>query len=92
LLAQADQVARYLLDMAAAGARTPCREQDGGPSLEFGEVLSHAEGTEARSNRFAPTAQADATIRQAVRIVSSLLNRIGHPTPSLRCNIFGNFA
>jgi len=43
LLAQADQVARHLLDMAQLAALTPCREQDGRPVLEPGEMLSHVD-------------------------------------------------
>jgi hypothetical protein len=36
LLAQADQVACHLLDVAQLAALTPCREQDGWPVLELG--------------------------------------------------------
>ena len=43
LLAQADQVACHLLDVAQLAALTPCREQDGRPVLEPGEVLSHVD-------------------------------------------------
>src|SRR6185436_1339906 len=42
-LAQADEVACHLLDMAQLAALTPCCEQDGRPVLEPGEVLSHVD-------------------------------------------------
>ena len=42
-LAQADEVACHLLDMARLAALTPCCEQDGRPVLEPGEVLSHVD-------------------------------------------------